>query len=117
MTIFRQFTFDSAHFLPNVPPEHKCRGMHGHTYKLTIFMTGEPDEHLGWVMDFAVVKKIMEPILEQVDHKLLNDVKGLENPTCELLAKWLWDKVKLEMPLLSKLELYETPKSGVIMEG
>jgi 6-pyruvoyltetrahydropterin/6-carboxytetrahydropterin synthase len=117
MTIFRQFTFDSAHFLPNVPPEHKCRGMHGHTYKLTIFMTGEPDEHLGWVMDFAVVKKIMEPILEQVDHKLLNDVKGLENPTCELLAKWLWDKVKLEIPLLSKLELYETPKSGVIMEG
>jgi 6-pyruvoyltetrahydropterin/6-carboxytetrahydropterin synthase len=91
--------------------------MHGHTYKLTIFMTGEPDEHLGWVMDFAVVKKIMEPILEQVDHKLLNDVKGLENPTCELLAKWLWDKVKLEIPLLSKLELYETPKSGVIMEG
>jgi 6-pyruvoyltetrahydropterin/6-carboxytetrahydropterin synthase len=117
MTIFRQFTFDSAHFLPNVPPEHKCRGMHGHTYKLTIFMTGEPDEHLGWVMDFAVVKKIMEPILEQVDHKLLNDVKGLENPTCELLAKWLWDKVKLEIPLLSKLELFETPKSGVIMEG
>jgi 6-pyruvoyltetrahydropterin/6-carboxytetrahydropterin synthase len=80
-------------------------------------MTGEPDEHLGWVMDFAVVKKIMEPILEQVDHKLLNDVKGLENPTCELLAKWLWDKVKLEIPILSKLELYETPKSGVIMEG
>lgn len=117
MTIFRQFTFDSAHFLPNVPPEHKCRGMHGHTYKLTIFMTGEPDEHLGWVMDFAVVKKIMEPILEQVDHKLLNDIKGLENPTCELLAKWLWDKVKLEIPILSKLELYETPKSGVIMEG
>ncbi len=117
MTIFRQFTFDSAHFLPNVPPEHKCRGMHGHTYKLTIFMTGEPDEHLGWVMDFAVVKKIMEPILEQVDHKLLNDIKGLENPTCELLAKWLWGKVKLEIPILSKLELYETPKSGVIMEG
>jgi 6-pyruvoyltetrahydropterin/6-carboxytetrahydropterin synthase len=117
MTIFRQFTFDSAHFLPYVAEDHKCRQMHGHTYKLTIYMTAEPDEQLGWVMDFADVKKVMTPILDIVDHKTLNNVPGLENPTCELLAKWLWDKIKQEIPILSKIELYETPKSGVVYEG
>lgn len=117
MTIFRQFTFDSAHFLPYVAEDHKCRQMHGHTYRLTIYMTAEPDEQLGWVMDFADVKKVMTPILDMVDHKTLNNVPGLENPTCELLAKWLWDKIKKEIPILSKIELYETPKSGVVYEG
>jgi 6-pyruvoyltetrahydropterin/6-carboxytetrahydropterin synthase len=68
-------------------------------------------------MDFADVKKVMTPILDIVDHKTLNNVPGLENPTCELLAKWLWDKIKQEIPILSKIELYETPKSGVVYEG
>jgi 6-pyruvoyltetrahydropterin/6-carboxytetrahydropterin synthase len=117
MTIFRKFTFDSAHYLPNVPEGHKCRQIHGHTYKLTIFIDGKPDEQHGWVMDFGVLKKTLEPIIEMVDHKLLNNLAGLENPTCELLAVWLWNYIKRDIPSLSKIELNETPASGVIYEG
>lgn len=117
MTIFKQFTFDSAHFLPNVPSEHKCRQIHGHTYQLTIFIQGPLDAHLGWVDDFAVIKNEVKKIIEIVDHKMLNNIEGLENPTCELLAKWLWDQIRMKIPLLKKIELYETPTSGVIYEG
>lgn len=117
MLIFRRFTFDSAHFLPNVPETHKCRAVHGHTYTLTIFLEGVPDEQYGWVTDFALVKEIMEPVLRLVDHKLLNNVPGLQNPTCELLAMWLWEQVKTGLPSLKKIELNETPTSGVVYEG
>ncbi len=117
MTIFRKFTFDSAHYLPNVPEGHKCRQIHGHTYKMTIFIDGKPDEQNGWVMDFAVLKKTLEQIIEMVDHKLLNNIAGLENPTCELLAVWLWNYIKRDIPSLSKIELNETPASGVIYVG
>jgi 6-pyruvoyltetrahydropterin/6-carboxytetrahydropterin synthase len=117
MTIFRNFTFDSAHYLPNVPEDHKCRQIHGHTYKLTVFIDGEPDGKYGWVMDFAVLKKILEPIIAMIDHKLLNNVAGFENPTCELLAVWLWDSIKKDIPNLKKIELNETPTSGAIYEG
>ena len=117
MLIFRQFTFDSAHFLPNVPETHKCRQIHGHTYKMAIFIEGEPDKDLGWVIDFAVVKEIVEPVVSMVDHKLLNNVPGLENPTCELLAVWLWNKIKQGIPALKRIELNETPTSGVVYEG
>lgn len=117
MTIFKQFTFDSAHFLPNVPDDHKCKQIHGHTYKLTIFIEGPLDEKLGWVADFAVVKRDIKAIIDIVDHKMLNDIPGLENPTCELLGKWLWDKIKVQIPLLKRIELNETPTSGVVYEG
>ena len=117
MLIFRQFTFDSAHFLPKVPETHKCRAVHGHTYILTIYLEGQPDGQFGWVTDFADVKEIMAPILNLVDHKLLNDVPGLENPTCELLAIWLWNRVKVGLPSLKRIELNETPTSGVVYEG
>ncbi len=117
MTIFKEFTFDSAHFLPNVPETHKCRAIHGHTYKLAIFIEGETDPVLGWVMDFAELKKIMGPIIDTIDHQLLNEVPGLENPTCELLAKWIWDQVKPSIPQLCKLILNETPTSGAVYTG
>lgn len=117
MTIFKTITFDSAHYLPNVHESHKCRQMHGHTYKLTVFIDGFPDQHNGWVIDFAVLKKILEPIIAMIDHKVLNNVPGLENPTCELLAVWLWNNIKNEIPMLRRIELNETPTSGVIYEG
>jgi len=117
MTIFKQFTFDSAHFLPRIPEGHKCKETHGHTYKLTIFIEGALDNTLGWVLDFAEAKRAIMPVLELVDHKLLNNVEGLENPTCEILAIWFWNKIKPHVPLLKKIELYETPTSGVIYEG
>lgn len=116
MLIYKQFTFDSAHFLPNVPAGHKCRAMHGHTYKLVIYVEGELQE-AGWIIDFAEMKKIIKPIIDIVDHQLLNNIPGLENPTSELLAVWLWNKIKPHLPSLKKIELSETPTSGVIYEG
>jgi 6-pyruvoyltetrahydropterin/6-carboxytetrahydropterin synthase len=117
MQIFKSFTFDSAHFLPNVPVGHKCKEIHGHTYRLIVYIEGPLDEHIGWVADFADIKKMIEPVIKSVDHKLLNELPGLENPTCERIAIWLWDKIKANVPALVKIELHETPTSGVVYEG
>ncbi len=117
MVIFKEFTFDSAHSLPHVPDDHKCKRVHGHTYRLVLFIEGKLDDKLGWVMDFAEVKKVVKPIINQVDHYYLNDIEGLENPTCEIIAKWLWDRIKPQLPLMTKIELHETPTSGVVYSG
>ncbi|AEM71927.1 queuosine biosynthesis protein QueD [Allomuricauda ruestringensis DSM 13258] len=117
MILFKHFNFDSAHFLPNVPDGHKCRILHGHTYRLTLYFEGELDKDLGWVIDFSDIKRAVNPIIGRVDHKLLNDIEGLENPTCEQVAIWLWDKIKAKIPQLCKIKLYETPTSGVVYEG
>lgn len=117
MLIFKSFTFDSAHFLPNVPEDHKCKRMHGHTYRLTVYLEGSLDPNLGWVVDFADLKRIIKPVIDSVDHHVLNDIEGLENPTCEKMAVWLWDQIKPGMPMLAKVELWETPTSGAIYEG
>jgi len=117
MIIFKQFSFDSAHYLPNVPEGHKCKEVHGHTYKLIVYLEDKLDDTLGWVADFAEVKQIVASVVTIIDHKLLNNIEGLENPTCELLAVWIWNKVKDQLPALKKIELHETPTSGVIYEG
>lgn len=117
MQIFKQFTFDSAHFLPNVPDGHKCKEMHGHTYRLIVYIEGKPDEKLGWIMDFAVLKAVVKPIVNKLDHKTINNIEGLSNPTCENIAIWIWDSIKPELPNLCKIELYETPESGVVYQG
>lgn len=117
MQIFKTFTFDSAHFLPNVPEGHKCKAIHGHTYRMIVYIEGSLDQEIGWVADFADIKKVIEPIVKMVDHKLLNELPGLENPTCEKIAIWLWNKIKEKIPSLVKIELHETPTSGVIYTG
>jgi 6-pyruvoyltetrahydropterin/6-carboxytetrahydropterin synthase len=117
MEIFKKFTFDSAHFLPHVPEGHKCRHIHGHTYHLAVFFEGPLHPHLGWVMDFADIKKKVKPVVDILDHKLMNDIPGLENPTCEHIAVWLWDRLKPELPMLCRIELYETPTSGAVYSG
>lgn len=117
MLIFRQFTFDSAHYLPNVPDGHKCRNLHGHTYILKVFLEGTPDADTGWIIDFAAFKTLVNKVLTLLDHKFLNDVKGLQNPTCELLAVWLWTRLKEVLPQLCRIELNETPNAGVIYTG
>ena len=117
MTIFKQFTFDSAHFLPRVPLSHKCREIHGHTYALRIYVSGPLHPELGWVTDFTDIKAVVDPVIRRVDHKMLNNIEGLENPTCELFAVWLWDQIKPGLPALCRIELNETPTSGVIYEG
>jgi 6-pyruvoyltetrahydropterin/6-carboxytetrahydropterin synthase len=117
MLIFKEFSFDSAHYLPNVPLTHKCREMHGHTYRLTVFLEGRPNMETGWIIDFADLKKIVNKTLAIIDHKCLNTVTGLENPTCEMLAIWIWDRLKKELPILSEIQLYETITSGVVYSG
>lgn len=117
MLVFKEFSFDAAHYLPNLPEGHKCRGLHGHTYRLKVSVTGEIDVANGWVIDFADLKKAVLAIIDMVDHKLLNEIAGLENPTCEIVAVWLWNKLKPVIPGLSSIELYETPTSGVVYNG
>ena len=117
MIIFKHFDFDSAHFLPYVPDNHKCKEIHGHTYRMTVYFKGELDEQFGWVIDFAEIKNEITPIIKSIDHKLLNNIEGLENPTCEVLAVWLWNKIKSRISILHRIELYETLTSGVVYEG
>jgi 6-pyruvoyltetrahydropterin/6-carboxytetrahydropterin synthase len=117
MILYKQFTFDSAHFLPNLPDGHPCKELHGHTYHLTVFVEGEILKEKGWVLDFKDLKRAVKPVIEQIDHKLLNNIDGLQNPTSELMAIWLWNRIKPHLPELKRIELKETPTSGVIYEG
>lgn len=117
MEIFKEFTFDSAHFLPNVHDEHKCKRMHGHTYRVRICLQGPLDPNLGWVEDFGVLKGVWKPVELMLDHHMLNDIEGLENPTAEWIAIWIWRKLKTDLPKLIRIEVYETPSSGVIYRG
>ncbi|MBS7563253.1 6-carboxytetrahydropterin synthase QueD [Mucilaginibacter sp. Bleaf8] len=117
MTIYKQFVFDAAHYLPHVPEGHKCKQIHGHTYHLTVFVTGDLQDKEGWIMDFTDLKAAVKPVIDQLDHAFLNNIDGLENPTAELLSKWIWDKIHVQLPGLRKIELKETPTSGVIYEG
>ena len=117
LILYKQFTFDAAHYLPKVPDGHKCKQMHGHTYHLTIFIEGEVLKERGWVLDFGDIKKTLKPVLDIIDHTLLNNIPGLENPTAELFTIWLWNKIKPLLPEFKKIELKETPTSGVIYDG
>ncbi|MBK8556962.1 MAG: 6-carboxytetrahydropterin synthase QueD [Lewinellaceae bacterium] len=117
MELFKEFTFDSAHSLPFVPETHKCRRVHGHTYRIRVVVEGPLDPVLGWVKDFADVKKLTGPIKEQLDHHYLNDIEGLENPTAENLAIWIYNKMKPELPELKEIWIWETPESGCIYRG
>ncbi|TDT14586.1 6-pyruvoyltetrahydropterin/6-carboxytetrahydropterin synthase [Ilumatobacter fluminis] len=116
MEIFREFTFEAAHRLPNVSEGHKCGRLHGHSYRIELHVDGEPDERTGWVMDFAEIKQAFAPILDRLDHHYLNDVPGLENPTSETLAAWLWSQLDGDLPL-SKVVVRETCTSGCVYRG
>lgn len=117
MIIYKIFRFDSAHYLPNVPKGHKCGGMHGHTYILKVSLKGEIGQQTGWVMDYTLLKSAVKPWIDLLDHQVLNTIPGLENPTSENLCIWLWEKIRPVLPELFRIELNETPDSGVIYEG
>ncbi|WP_350179816.1 6-carboxytetrahydropterin synthase QueD [Phaeodactylibacter sp.] len=117
MLIFKEFTFDAAHFLPKVPEGHKCRNLHGHTYRIKLFLEGAVDPEMGWVTDFGDIKQAWKKVEPLIDHRYLNDVPGLENPTAENIAPWIWQQLKPNLPHLSKIELWETPTAGVLYEG
>lgn len=114
MEIFKDFRFEAAHILPNLPEGHKCARLHGHSFKVRIYVIGDVQERTGWVLDFAEIKKAFNPILDKLDHNYLNDLIGLENPTCENIAIWIWKQLKPALPQLAKVELMETCTSGCI---
>ena len=117
MEIFKEFSIEAAHWLPNVPPGHKCRRMHGHSFQIQVYVEGPVDPLLGWVMDFAEIKAAFAPIEERIDHYCLNEVPGLENPTSENLARWIWRELGPALPLLSKVSVRETCTSGCVYRG
>ncbi len=117
MDIFKVFQIEAAHRLPNVPAGHKCARLHGHSFRIEIHVSGEPDAVSGWIMDFADLKSAFAPIFAEIDHHCLNDVAGLENPTSENLAMWIWGRLKPALPSLSKVVVHETCTSGCIYSG
>lgn len=117
MEIYKEFTFEAAHRLPNVPEGHKCGRLHGHSFQVAIHVCGEIGEQSGWIMDFADLKAAFEPIYKRLDHYYLNDIPGLENPTSEVLAQWIWQQLKPTLPQLCKIHIKETCTSGCIYSG
>jgi len=115
--IYKSFTLESAHRLPNVPTGHKCARVHGHSFRVDLHVAGPVDPRLGWVMDFGVIKQAFAPLFERLDHHYLNDVPGLENPTSENLARWIWRELKPALPELSRVVVHETCSSGVSYAG
>jgi 6-pyruvoyltetrahydropterin/6-carboxytetrahydropterin synthase len=117
MEIFKEFTFEAAHRLPNVPPSHKCARLHGHSFLAAIYVRGPVEEPSGWVIDFADIKSVFQPFYDQLDHHYLNEIPGLENPTSEHIAQWIWCQVADQLPGLCKVVVRETCTSGCIYEG
>ncbi|MCG3202159.1 MAG: 6-carboxy-5,6,7,8-tetrahydropterin synthase [Gammaproteobacteria bacterium] len=117
MEIFKEFNIEAAHRLPNLPRSHKCSRLHGHSFRIGVFLEGPLEEPLGWVQDFADVKAAFQPIFEEIDHNYLNEIPGLENPTSENLARWIWRRLKPALPALCRVEVRETCTAGCIYRG
>lgn len=117
MEIFKVFHIEAAHRLPNLPAGHKCGRLHGHSFRVRVYVRGEPQAGTGWIMDFAELKRAFAPVFEALDHRYLNDIPGLENPTSEILARWIWQRLQPSLPQLSKVVIAETCTSGCVYRG
>lgn len=115
--LYKDFRFEAAHRLPNVPEGHKCARLHGHSFLVRLTVDGDVDPHTGWVMDFDDIKNAFKPLLDKLDHHYLNDIEGLENPTSEVLVKWIWNHLKPELKELSAVEVRETCTVGCVYKG
>jgi 6-pyruvoyltetrahydropterin/6-carboxytetrahydropterin synthase len=117
MIVFREFTFEAAHLLPNVPQGHKCSRLHGHSFRVEVHVEGPVQSEAGWVIDFADIKTAFNPIHDQLDHYYLNEIEGLSNPTSENLAIWIWKRLSPTLSGLSKIVVRETCNVGCVYEG
>ncbi len=117
MEIFKEFTFEAAHRLPNVPVGHKCSRLHGHSYRVEVRVEGPVGESTGWVQDFAELSCAMKPLLDRLDHYYLNEIEGLDNPTSEVLARWIWERLRAALPDLSQVIVRETCTAGCAYRG
>ncbi len=118
MTIFRTFRFHSARYLPKLEDNHICKKMHGHTFNLTVYVKGEIDNQTGFVIDFYEIDTVVNKlIISKIDHKVLNEIDGLENPTSEIVSKWIWNNLNSSLKGLSKIELSEDHGTGIIYQN
>lgn len=117
MEIFKEFGFEAAHRLPNVPAGHKCARLHGHSFRVQVHVRGPLDAKLGWVMDYGDIKALVKPVICELDHYYLNEIPGLENPTSENIARWMWQRLQDTLPGLCRIVIKETCSSGCVYEG
>ena len=115
--LLRRYHFEAAHRLPAVPPDHRCARLHGHTYRVEVRVRGEADPTAGWVVDFAEIDDACRPVLDVLDHRLLNDVDGLDNPTSEHVASWLWHRLRASLPALACVTVAENPDTACTYWG
>lgn len=117
MDLIKSFQFEAAHLLPRLPKSHKCRRLHGHSFNVDVVVSGPCDPKLGWVMDYADIAAAFQPVWQKLDHRYLNEIPGLENPTSELLARWIWRRLKPRLPLLKEIVVAETCQSKCRFRG
>lgn len=113
----KTFRFEAAHFLPTFPEGHKCRRLHGHSFRFDVIVEGDLDEAKGYLVDYGDIKRAVDPVVKRLDHYYLNEIPGLENPTAELLTRWLWNEIHPHLPLLSQIIVYETCTSSCEYRG
>jgi 6-pyruvoyltetrahydropterin/6-carboxytetrahydropterin synthase len=117
MELRKTFQFEAAHLLPHLPEEHKCRRLHGHSFQVEVVVAGEVDARLGWVMDYAEINQAFQPLWKQLDHYYLNEIPGLENPTSENIAGWIWKNLSPTLPLLAEVVVAETCTARCVFRG
>ena len=117
MELRKTFQFEAAHSLPRVPKSHKCHRLHGHSFRVEIAVAGQCDPNLGWVMDYADITAAFAPILNKLDHYYLNEIPGLENPTSECIAAWIWRRLKPKLPPLTEVVVAETCSARCVWKG
>jgi len=113
----KEFHFEAAHSLPQVPAGHKCARLHGHSFRVEVMVRGPVNPRTGWLMDFGDLKAKFGPLEEQLDHRFLNEVPGLENSTSEHIARWIWQRLKPEVPELAQITVHETCTSKCVYRG
>lgn len=117
MRLEHDLRFEAAHFLPRVAEGHRCRRIHGHSYMVTVVVEDEVDPESGWVVDYAAIEAAVAPVVGALDHRLLNELPGLDNPTSESIAAWIWERVAPALPILVELRLHETHDTRCIYNG
>ena len=117
MNVYKTFSIEAARSLPNLSDDHPCKKVHGHSFKITITISGEIEPQTGFVLDFNDITMAFKPIKEQIDHAYLNDINGLENPSSENLSIWIWDKLLKALPTIKQIEIKETDSTGCIYKG
>lgn len=117
VSLIKTFRFEAAHSLPTFPDGHKCRRLHGHSFRFDVVVEGKVDPAKGYLIDYGDIKKAVDPLVKRLDHYYLNEIEGLDNPTSEMLSKWIWDRVKPALPMLAKIVVYETCTSACEYRG